>query len=166
MNMPMILIVDDDPLVLLALRRDLSHCARVVMARSLGEAREQMQEEGLPDLYVVDQYLGPERGLDLLVEQRILRPDVPRVLLTGQADLAVALQAINAGQVTRFLVKPWSPDELREVAMDLLQPKLLELSRQSAASPQTLARAALEHRHPGISSIERDSDGAIVLLEE
>ena len=153
MKMPMILIVDDDPLVLLALRRDLASCARIVMARSLSEAEQQMKTDGLPDLYIVDQYVGDDRGMDLLVEQRILRPDVPRVLLTGQADLAVALQAINAGQVTRFVVKPWNPADLLNIAIDLLQPKLIELSRLSAAQPQTLACAGLEHRRRDDSAL-------------
>jgi hypothetical protein len=43
---------------------------------------------------------------------------------------------------------------------------LILLSRRSGAQPQTLARAALERQHRGISKIERDADGVIVLNEE
>jgi response regulator RpfG family c-di-GMP phosphodiesterase len=54
-------------------------------------------------------------GLDLLRSAQELTPDATRIMLTGNLDLKTAMDAVNLGQVFRFLTKPCSPEHLAEV---------------------------------------------------
>ncbi|HTJ45772.1 MAG TPA: hypothetical protein VL463_26900, partial [Kofleriaceae bacterium] len=40
-------------------------------------------------------------------------PDTLRVLITGNADVSVAIRAVNGGAVDRYILKPWNSDTLR-----------------------------------------------------
>ncbi|MBF0107199.1 MAG: HD domain-containing protein [Deltaproteobacteria bacterium] len=52
-------------------------------------------------------------GVDFLSQAKAIAPDSLRILLTGHADMAAAMNAINKGEVYRFLTKPWNNDELK-----------------------------------------------------
>ena len=63
---------------------------------------------------IITEYLMPEmNGLDFLRQARALRPDALRIMLTGHADLDIAVAAINEAAVYRFLLKPWDAFDLR-----------------------------------------------------
>lgn len=56
-------------------------------------------------------------GIEFLERCRAIVPDAQRIMLTGQADLAIAMSAVNRGQVFRFLTKPCMPPQLLEAVM-------------------------------------------------
>ena len=60
-----------------------------------------------------DHYMPGTRGLDFLIDVRSSNPDIVTMLLTAQADLNLALSAINEGDVDRLFTKPWEGPQLR-----------------------------------------------------
>ena len=107
-----ILLVDDEPKVLAAIKRQLRKQFRFETALSGEEALKIIEEKG-PFAVVVSDYKMPGmNGIDLLARIRTLRPDTVRMMLTGSTDLATAVQAVNEGHIFQFHVKPCPADSL------------------------------------------------------
>jgi two-component system NtrC family sensor kinase len=142
-----VLVLDDDPHVLSALKRaafgeqfDLRLCTRVAEAERVLEAEE-------IEVALVDQNLGADEpsGLDVLARLRDRDPDCFRIIFTGAADLAFAVNAINQGLIDAFLVKPWSDEVVTTLLNQGCETTLLrrhnrELGRELAARNAELER--------------------------
>jgi two-component system, probable response regulator PhcQ len=105
-------------------------------------------------------------GLSFLKLVKNLYPDVVRILLTGHADLQLAIQAINDGEVFRFLTKPWNDLELKVTLRHIFD--FIDLRRENQVLLDTVKKqqsfiSNLEKEHPGILQVVRDETGAIVL---
>lgn len=109
-----LLLVDDEENVLRSLvrlfRRD---SYRVLAASNVAEAFELL---ATCDVQVIlsDQRMSDMSGTEFLGRVRQLYPDTMRLVLSGYTDLATVTEAINGGQIYRFLTKPWDDDKLRE----------------------------------------------------
>lgn len=107
-----LLLVDDEPHVLSALGRLFQlegwtvHCAQ-----NAAEALALLRVHDIGVL-LTDNRMPGESGVNLLARARFVRPDTMRLLMTGYADLATAVEAINEGEVYRLILKPWSDREL------------------------------------------------------
>jgi thioredoxin reductase (NADPH) len=118
---PVILAVDDDAEVLAAISRDLRQRYRAdyrIVAASSGEealdAIRTFSERGTPiALFLVDQRMPGMSGTDLLAEARKLYPDTRKVLLTAYADTEAAIASINVVALDHYLLKPWTPPDVR-----------------------------------------------------
>jgi len=66
------------------------------------------------DVVVTDHRMDGMSGVELLEKLRILRPDVAGIVLSGYADTAALMSAINRAAVFRFLRKPWEPEDVIE----------------------------------------------------
>jgi thioredoxin reductase (NADPH) len=127
---PTILVVDDEPVVLAAVARDLrrgfGERYRIVRASSGAEALDALRELSRRGeqvaLLVADQRMPGMEGTDYLVRAREIVPTAKRVLLTAYADTEAAIQAINEVSLDYYLLKPWDPpeEELFPVVQDLL----------------------------------------------
>ncbi len=104
-----VLCVDDEPRVLEALQRHLRERFEVLTATSGARAVDIIQQHKDLAVVVSDMRMPEMDGATLLRHARVLRPSAVRVLLTGQADMAAAIKAINEGQIFRFLTKPCAP---------------------------------------------------------
>ena len=108
-----ILMVDDEAGVLSACQRALRNEEyELVVTTSPEEALRKVASE----LYAVvmsDQRMPVMEGAQLLEKVREISNDTVRIMLTGYADIQAAMDAINRGEVYRFLTKPWNDDELR-----------------------------------------------------
>lgn len=121
MTKPVILTVDDDPTVLVAIERDLrrhySAEYRVMKAASAAEgldAAKTLAARNTPvALFLVDQRMPGMSGTELLREVIKLHPAARRVLLTAYADTDVAIAGINEIALDHYLMKPWDPPEQR-----------------------------------------------------
>ena len=130
MNKPVILIVDDDPQVLAAVRRDLRARYRehyTVMSASSGEealatARELKSRGEALAILICDQRMPGLLGNEVLAQAREIYPLARRVLLTAYSDIQAAINAINEAHLDHYLSKPWDPPEERlfPVVDDLL----------------------------------------------
>lgn len=113
-----ILLVDDDPSVLQALRRLLyADGYRILLASGGTQALELLAGHDVA-VVVCDYRMTDMNGAAVLKQAAGLRPDAVRIMLTAYGDLSTAQQAINEGQVTRFLLKPWDDAHLRAVVSD------------------------------------------------
>lgn len=116
-----VLFVDDETKILKALSRLFrAEQVAVFTAASADEALHVLKNE---DIHVVvsDQHMPGQKGVELLARVREQDPDVVRILLTGYAEVNVAVEAINRGEIYRLLLKPWSDDELRLTVRDAVQ---------------------------------------------
>ena len=109
-----LLIVDDEPNVVNALRRLLRRDDyRVLTAASADQAMELL---ALHDVQVVlaDQRMPQVSGTELLARVKEMYPDTVRIVLSGYTDLQTVTDSINQGAIFKFLTKPWDDDLLRE----------------------------------------------------
>ena len=107
-----ILFVDDEPRVLRALERQLSGRFEMQTASSPEQGLAALANEG-PFAAVVSDYRMPGmNGIQFLGKVKHTCADTVRVMLTGQADLATAIAAVNEGSIFRFLTKPCPPEIL------------------------------------------------------
>jgi response regulator RpfG family c-di-GMP phosphodiesterase len=111
-ELPRILCVDDEAHVLEALRRSLRTRFNVAAAGGGQEALERLATDGPFAVIVSDMRMPGMDGATLLRKCRETYPDTTRVLLTGHADLNLAIAAVNDGHVFRFLTKPCSTEVL------------------------------------------------------
>jgi response regulator RpfG family c-di-GMP phosphodiesterase len=146
-----LLIVDDDPLNLDALSRVLRNEYELVRAGSTDEALQILRDEGrYIDLILADKSMPGRSGVELLEEAKGLSPAM-RIVLTAYPDAADLIEAINRGEVYRYVSKPWSPEELRVVIARALEHYQLgrdnaeliaELKRKNAELKQMAQRVA------------------------
>ena len=131
MNKPVLLVVDDDPQVLAAVRRDLRGRYResyVVVSAASGEEalttiRELKARGDSLAMVISDQRMPGLQGTDVLAQSRDIYPLARRVMLTAYSDIDAAIKAINLAHLDHYLSKPWTPPEecLYPVVDDLLK---------------------------------------------
>src|SRR3989339_426398 len=107
-----ILIVDDEPQILSALKRELrGEGFQIVTLDSPMEALLAIQREEFA-LIVSDNRMPGMTGLDFLAKAKTIAPITKRILLTGKTEQIDAIRAFNSGVIHRFMDKPWSKEEL------------------------------------------------------
>lgn len=107
-----ILIVDDEPANLRALERLFRKDYEVLTATSGAQALELLRQHDVA-LLITDQRMPGMTGIELLKKSVPLRPRMARIVLTGYTDVDALVEAINCGQVYRYVTKPWNNEELR-----------------------------------------------------
>lgn len=123
---PSIVIVDDEELVLTSLSSFLSLETEynVTTFTSAEEALKHLQNSDV-DLVMSD-FLMPEMdGISFLAEVRKLKPEIPRIILTGYADKENAIKAINEVGLFHYLEKPWDNDNMLIVLRNGLEKQRL-----------------------------------------
>ena len=103
---PRILCVDDEPNVLDGLARTLRTLFAVETAVGGARGLEMLRDAGPFVIAVSDLRMPRMTGIQFLASAREVAPDTVRVLLTGQADMESAIDAVNNGNIFRFLTKP------------------------------------------------------------
>lgn len=101
-----ILLVDDDPYVLASLSRQFHNDYAVFTAQSGLQALQEMKKDGPFSLMITDYHMPSMSGIELVIQMHKVEPDTINVLLTGNADVEMAVNAINEGHLFRFLLKP------------------------------------------------------------
>lgn len=107
-----ILFVDDELNILLALQRQLRKQFHMESALGAEKALATIARDGPYAVVVSDLQMPGMNGLEFLARVRESSPDTVRIMLTGQADLATAIAAVNQDNIFRFLTKPCSAGEL------------------------------------------------------
>lgn len=115
-----ILVVDDEPDVVQSVQSLLRLEFRVLGATRATDGLEIMQHE---EVHVVmsDQRMPGMSGVELLRRIKGEHPEAIRLLFTGYADIKAVIDAINEGNVYRYITKPWDPDELQCVMRQATQ---------------------------------------------
>ncbi|MEO1627683.1 MAG: response regulator, partial [Bacteroidota bacterium] len=115
-----ILYVDDEADNLLAFRAIFRRQYKVFTALGGQAALELLQTQAI-DLIVSDQRMPKMSGVELLEKVRHQQPDMIRMVLTGYSDVQAIIDAINKGQVDRYITKPWNVEELRMIISNALE---------------------------------------------
>ncbi|NEP80761.1 MAG: response regulator [Okeania sp. SIO3C4] len=112
---PKMLVVDDEPdnldLLYRTFRRDFS----VLKAESGIQALEILASEGEVAVIISDQRMPEMKGTEFLSKTLPQFPNTIRIILTGFTDIEDLVEAINSGQVYKYITKPWDPNELKKV---------------------------------------------------
>ncbi|MBC5793646.1 response regulator [Sphaerospermopsis sp. LEGE 00249] len=133
-----ILVVDDEPDNLDLLYRTFRRDFNVLKADSGVNALQLLEQEGEVAVIISDQRMPEMKGTEFLSRTLPQFPDTVRIILTGFTDIEDLVEAINSGQVFKYITKPWDSGELKEVVQraaatyDLLKHRTEELRRANA----------------------------------
>lgn len=171
-----IMLVDDDIGMVSSMQRQLKAADRQIEvytdpARALADL-----EVGSIDLIVSDYKMPGMNGVNFLAETLRIQPDAIRIIVSGNLDLEFLKDAINRAEIYHFLPKPWGSQELISVINKALELHSLRLENKRLADQVRLQNDHLQKQQselqrlealdPGITRVERDSDGAIVLYDD
>ena len=125
-QLPLILCVDDEPRILEGLTLHLRREYQVYTANNGQVALQTLSDLGGVTVVVSDMRMPGMDGAALLKQVKQRYPETTRILLTGETGRDAAVQAVNEGQIFRFLTKPCAPDQLRgAVEAGVIQHRLM-----------------------------------------
>lgn len=178
--MKRIMLIDDEPNVLFALQRvlerafsgqDVSVESHASPLAALGRCQYIRYE------VVISDYRMPGMdGVTLLKAIRALQPDSIRLMLSATTDFDAAMAAVNQAEVHRYLVKPWSRDELVDTVREalerydrLLEDRLLadeKRAERGSITSEDKERRRLEAECPGITKVKWGPGGELLLDDD
>jgi signal transduction histidine kinase len=109
-----LLVVDDEPDVVQSVQDLLRLDYRVLGATSAVEGMRLLEDSEV-HIVMTDQRMPGMTGVEFLTKVRGEHPEAIRLLFTGYADIRAVIDAINQGNVFRYITKPWDPEELQSV---------------------------------------------------
>ncbi|MBM3328053.1 MAG: hybrid sensor histidine kinase/response regulator [Calditrichaeota bacterium] len=122
---PSILAVDDERANLNLLRRTFHREYDLHLAEN-GPAGIEFLKRYPIDMIICDQRMPGMTGVQMLVESLKISPYAIRIILTAYSDVRDIIESINEGRIYRYILKPWSPDELRVTVAKAFQHYRLE----------------------------------------
>ena len=137
-----VLYVDDEEINLINFREALSDKFEIFTALSGEEAMTVLEKEKELALVVSDQRMPGMKGVDLLAKARELAPNAERIIITGYTDPQDIIAAINEGHVYRYILKPWTEDDLQVTITHAVERH--HLKRHNQALLEELNRKNLE----------------------
>ncbi len=129
-----LLCVDGDPEVLSSLQVLFRNAGYRVLVADSGAGGLAALGADTVDIVISDMNLPEMSGARFLQEVRERWPHPLRFLLTGQAEVSSIIEAINQGQVSRYITKPWVEVELLRVVAQALQQQVVEREKQLVAA--------------------------------
>ncbi|MBU0518947.1 response regulator [bacterium] len=166
-----ILIVDDEPDILELLQESFEDAGYYVITALNGLEALSLLEHEQPDIILSDNRMPGMSGIELMEEIRKNYPDSIRLLMTGYADLNIAIEAINRGWVYKFITKPFKMEEILIAIRRALefyeivrQKKMLEA--QIIQQNQILEKRVIERTHELQHATEELESKNSVLLKQ
>lgn len=145
-----VLLVDDEERILRTLGMLLRMHYDVITTTDGHEALRILQRERI-HLLVSDQRMPIMAGTQLLRQAKQVSPNTMRILLTGYADVDAAVDAVNEGEIFRYINKPWGPKELRDTIGEAVG---IALKLEQAQ----VVKAALDAPKVGLTCLVLDED--------
>ena len=152
------LIVDDELDNLDLLYRTFRRDFQVLKAASGREALEMLATQGEVAVIISDQRMPEMKGTEFLSKTLPNFPDTMRIILTGFTDIEDLVEAINSGQVYKYITKPWDAGELKAVVQqaavtyDLLKQQTEELRRVNAQTALLALLLQVAQSHPNLEA--------------
>jgi len=126
-RLPVILCVDDEPNILSSLRRLFRPKGFQILVADSGKAGLAVLEAETVDLVISDMRMPEMNGAQFLEHVRQRWPDTVRLLLTGHSDVTAIIDAINRGEIYRYITKPWDDNDIVLIVRQALERKAMEL---------------------------------------
>ena len=123
---PSLLLVDDEPSILSALRRLFRPQGYRIFTAESAAAGLAILEQETVDLVISDMRMPEMDGATFLKAVRQRWPRAMRILLTGYADITSTVSAINEGEIYRYIAKPWDDTEMLTVVREACERQRLE----------------------------------------
>lgn len=137
-----LLVVDDEPDNLDLLYRTFYREFKVLRAENGPTALDILEKEGDVAVIISDQRMPMMSGTEFLSLTATKYPDIIRIILTGYTDVEDLVEAINSGKVFKYVTKPWSDLELRDVVKSAIDTHTL-LRTRTEELRRTLQRESL-----------------------
>lgn len=172
-----VLLVDDEPNILTAMRRCLASIeadqldgeALAMESFTSPQAAIDRSEEQDFDLVISDYRMPSMNGVEFLSRVMESQPNAPRMIISGYADREAIIAAVNEVHLTRFVEKPWNDQELRRSVVSILETAAKDAKRAVSDERRGTSRAStdrnlqrLEQDCPHITQLELSDDGGIV----
>lgn len=161
-----ILIVDDEKNVLSAIQRALRGEPYSIYSTDSVEKAFQLIKAREVSLVISDYKMPQTDGLEFLKQVKSLHPHILTIMLTGQAEVQLAVEAINAAGVYKFILKPWDDEDLKITVRRSLEAIDLASERdrlQQKVKSRDAILLDLEAKFPGISKVRKDDEGYLIL---
>ena len=156
---PPILIVDDEEIVLVALRDTLLREGyQVVPSPHAIHALSVLKQQPF-SVVITDQQMPMVSGLEFLAQVREIQPDATRILITAVLSLSTVIDAINKGEIYRFIVKPWLREELLATVKNAVQ-------RFELISSNARLHAATQAMNAQLTDLNRALEGQVARVAE
>jgi len=139
-----VLYVDDEVYNLTAFKAGFRRSFNIFTAESAVKGREILETEDI-HIIITDQRMPVTTGIEFLES---IIPDFPepiRILLTGYADINAVIDAINKGQVYKYIQKPWTDDDLRINIEKAFEIYTLRKENKELTERLIIANQQLEH---------------------
>ena len=136
-----ILFVDDEPMAIKYFARLVSPLAPVITALSVEQGKQILRERGNEIAVLVsDQRMPGAHGNELLSYAREFHPGIVRMLTTAYSELGEAIEAINSGEIYRYITKPWDLGSLHADLKNALELAHLRSERDQLAREKLLVQ--------------------------
>ncbi len=143
-NRPKILIVDDEEAILETMSFTFMDDYEVFTSNDAQQALRVLDEQAPVACVITDQRMPGMTGVEFLAEVCERYPTTSRIMLTGFADAAATIQAINDGHVYAYVNKPWEPDELKQIVRRAVDHNLLAAENTRLVSELRATNSFLE----------------------
>ncbi|MDH4028104.1 MAG: response regulator [Nitrospirota bacterium] len=161
-----ILIVDDEPAIISALKRALIEEPFEIFTAKNGMEGLEVLNANKIKIVISDEKMPGMTGSEFLSRVKELFPETIRIMLTGAASIESAMKAVNRGEIYRFFTKPWNDVELKLAIRSAIEKYDLEAENTrllDTIKRQSCELEQLEKLYPGIASLDKDEDGNLVL---
>lgn len=161
---PTILCIDDEERVLRSLQLLFQDSYTIYTTTSPVEY-EQILTTHTINVVICDQRMPNCMGTALLEKTRNLSPDTMRILLTGYADLSDVVDAINKGEIFRYVTKPWDLQDLRDIVAEATALSFVPSASEVPENEEmeTNATAELAPAVNDTESDERQKGGVLIV---
>ncbi|MEM7531804.1 MAG: hybrid sensor histidine kinase/response regulator [Chloroflexota bacterium] len=140
-----LLVIDDETEIIKALRRQFRRSYNVHVANSAEEGYSVMEKAPI-SVIISDQRMPGMTGSQFFDRVKTEYPDAIRLLLTGYADIQAVIDAINDGNIFRYIVKPWDPAELDTIVREAFERYTLIVQNRKLMKELKETNARLEQR--------------------
>ncbi len=138
-----VLLVDDEPDILDALFDTFIERYNVLRAGSVAAALDILADHEV-DLIISDQRMPEVTGVELFSEVNRRYPHVGKVLLTGYSDIDAVVNAINNGNIDKYVTKPWYDKEVMHIVLEVINKRLKKsLEERKRLESQLMQNAKL-----------------------
>lgn len=174
MFMYRIMVVDDEPNILNAMRR-LTRKEKDWEIEFFDDVNEALKRAHTAsfELFLSDYRMPVMDGVKFLSEMKKIHPDAMRIILSGYTDLEALLGAINEAEIFRFISKPWQDYDLILTLKQALAQRHVLIENRSLADKVRAQQAELKNRktalerlresNPVLADVKWASDGSIIL---
>lgn len=166
---PTLVVVDDEPEVLRSLHDLFRLDYKVLTYERPADALSALEVAPEVDVIMSDQRMPEMTGVAFLGQVKKIQPDATRLLFTGYADIRAVIDAINQGNIFRYVTKPWDADELATVIRQAVDQHALiveknRLLRELTATNERLVEAnRLKGKFIEVASHELNTPVTVVL---